>query len=273
MSLKRWPRWLRWLLVIPLALLAATVVFLVYGLVSRLVPGLSLELGLPAVAIGSAAFVYGGRIVAPNFNRQAGGVLAVVVLGYACYSALVLIETASAVPQWYAVIMPIAAAAGAVYACFARLPVATAFAGNPAFAWMPNLLRAVAFLPIAAFLAVAACFVFGTLLALLRIDADPIRLAVTPIAVAVFVAAATAVAPSRKRIVAAVLGALTAVAVVALFSSTLHRTLVVQASSSLAAQQANGAAFHVSIGYQLISLAAALIAVAIVVSAAFENAR
>ncbi len=162
---RSWPRWLRWCLTAPFSLLAAIIAFFVYSIVNNFLGSElpSAVTGLFAILIGSSAFVFCGRYIAPSFNRYVGYTLGVAVLAVAGYYAGMVVSAGSGtLPKWYAFIIPLAAAGGAIYACASDLSDPTQESAPDSFAWMPNLLRWLAFIPVALLLSLLSIFAFRT---------------------------------------------------------------------------------------------------------------
>jgi hypothetical protein len=281
-----WTRWLRWLLALPLSLLAAVIIYFVYYIANSFFPDMPTAVtGLLAVLIGSTTFVLCGRYVAPSFDRYVGYTLGVALLVFAGYVlGMILTQGSGSSPKWYALLMPVAAAVGALYACFADLSERRDHSGSEMFSWMPGPLRWLTFIPVALFLAVAACFALGLPLASLRINEDVIRLVNTPILIAVFIGVAAAVAPSHKKAVAITLGLLIALFSIVLFLSALDRPLTVQIVPRIIRVLDPGfferthfdpssLTFAMSVWYQIMSSTSALAGVLIAILATSEVAK
>jgi hypothetical protein len=255
-----WPRWLRWCLALPLSLLAAVIVYFIYNIANSFFPDMPTAVtSLLAVLIGSTAFVLCGRYVAPGFHRYVGYTIGVAVVTFAGYAmGMILTQGSGSQPKWYALLVPIAAAVGALYGCFAGLPDLRDHAGKEVYSWMPGPLRWLALVPVALVLTVAVCFALGLPLAFLRIDLDIIKLVNTPIAAAVFVGVAAAVAPSHKKLVAMTLGSFIGLFAVGLFLSALDRPLTVQILSQFTHADPSTLGFSMSVWYQIMSSTSAL---------------
>lgn len=139
-----WPRRLRWLLTGPLSLLTAVIAYFGYAIVNLIsaesqIPAVA---GLLAIGIGSFAFVSCGRLIAPSFNRYVGSTLVVSVLvatGY--YVGVIITRGTSETRVFYAALVAVVAASGAVYGALAAGSSLTRRYGGEVYAWMPRLLR------------------------------------------------------------------------------------------------------------------------------------
>ncbi len=229
---------------------------------------------LLAILIGSSAFVVCGRYVAPAFGRYVGYSLGVALLVFAGYvMGNVMTQGSGSLPKWYAVLMPIAAAVGAVYACFADVPESGDPNGREIYSWMPGPLRWLTFIPFAFVLTIVVCFALGLPLAFLRLNFDIIKLVNTPITAAVFIGVAAAVAPSHKKAVAITLGAFIALFAIGLFLSALDRPLTIQVISRITHADPSTLGFYMSPWYQILSSSGALAGVLIAILATARVAK
>lgn len=268
-----WPRWLRWCLALPLSLLAAVIVYFIYNIVNSFSSEIPTALtGLLAIVVGSAAFVLCGRHVAPGFNRYVGYTFAAALLSAAGYLAgMILTQGSGALPKWYAVLIPIAAAFGALYACFADMPDLHDHEGKEVYSWMPGPLRWLAFIPIALVLSVVVNFALGLPFAFLNLSSDIVKLVNTPITAATFIGVAAAVAPSHKKVVAVTLSVLIAIFAVGLLFSALDRPLTVQIISRLTHTDPSILRFYMSVWYQIMSSISTLAGLLIANFAVFRS--
>jgi hypothetical protein len=207
------PAWLRWCLAGPLSVLPVAVCALIYGAVYRLSAGVFSELvGLLAVVISAALFVYCGSAMAPRFRRSVRYTLATAVLAAAVYYVIMTsIEGAGARPAMFT---GLAAAAGLICG-YAAARGGASESRDEIFGWMPDALRWFAFIPVAFVLSLLAGYAIGLPLSLLPFNTQQfVPLVTTPVFTAAFIGVAEAVAPRDKKIVALALSTLTAVIVI-----------------------------------------------------------
>lgn len=265
-----WPRWLRWCLALPLSLLVAVIVYFVYYIVNSILPDVPTAVtGLLAVLIGSSAFVTCGRYIAPAFDRYVGYTLGVALLTFAGYDmGMILTQGSTSLPKWYAVLVPIAAAVGALYACFADLrELRGQPPGREIYSWMPAPIRWLVFLPLAVTVALIVCFALALPLAFLGISSEAIKLVNTPISAAVFISVAAAVVPMYKKPIAIALGSVIGLYSLTLFLSALDRPLTLQIVAQTTHTYPSTFGFYMSPWYQILSSLSALSGVVIAILA------
>ncbi|HZY95748.1 MAG TPA: hypothetical protein VFE35_01465 [Candidatus Cybelea sp.] len=271
-DLQRWPIWLRWCIAAPLSVLPVAVVYVVYGAVDRFAPGVVSGIaGVLAAGISSAAFVYCGSTIAPRFRRYVRYTLATAVVTTAIYYvAMASLAGFGMPPVWYAVLTGLAAAAGVVWASAATRGNSTETSAE-VYGWMPDILRWLAFIPVAFLSSLFAGYGLGLPLLLLRFHSELVPLVTTPVVTATFAGAAVAVAPRHKKTVALIFGALTALLVILLLWGGLVRAVNEQTLSVYAYQKPNERALLMTVWYEILTAAGSLAGLVIAIMAVFRR--
>ena len=249
-----WPRWVRWAAVAPLSLLAAIAIYFIYAIINGIASELPSSItSLFAIAIGVYVYVGVGRVIAPAFSKLVGFTLATTALTFiGWFLGNVVANAPHGIPQWYAVLVGLAAMGAALGGAFADIPDRVPHE-REVYAWLPGALRWVLFIPIAVTLAVAVCFVLAVPLALMSLNSDVVRLINTPLATATFIAVCAAVVPKAKNVVGIIFAVLLGLlALVQLFSG-IDRGAAVQIFASLAHKGRDEIAWSMTPWYQTLT--------------------
>jgi hypothetical protein len=244
----------------------------VYAIVNRFAPGIPAQVvALCAVGVGSAAFVYWGSVIAPRFSRSVAYTLAISVLTAATYYVVVVaLNGFGSPPLWYAVLIGVVAAAGAVYGCVASRKHSAEVAERDFYAWMPDALRWCAFIPVGFVLSLLCGYALGLPLSLLRFSSELIPLINTPVMTAAFLGIAVAIAPRHKKTVGLTLGSLTALVIILLLWSALSRAVNEQMLPLLAYQKPDERALSTIAWNEILTAISTLIGLVIAAVPLFE---
>lgn len=271
--LRAWPSWLRWCLTGVLAVLPVVVAYLIFALVAGVAPAIAAQaVGVLAAALGCGAFVYVGRAVAPSFRRY----VALTLVAAIAIGAIYFMVTSSRLlgaPAGFVFLAGLAAIAGAICGCVARLGDPAEPAAGEIFGWMPAILRWCAFVPIALVASLLAAYELGFPLSLARFDGALIPIANAPVTAAVFVGVAAAVAPRGKKIVGIALAVLAALVVLVLFWTGLSAAVTRQTLPLNIGQRPDELALEITVWSQILTTAGAIAGLAIGAIAASRAER